>query len=69
MNVSIVVSEAGVDPSVVPVGPAVVNVQKSNLSVQTSTNDKCILHYITYYISHLNRMLDYWIWHGFALMV
>ena len=36
VNVSIVKSGLGVEPSVVPVGPAVVNVQKSNLSVQTS---------------------------------
>ena len=66
MNVSIVVSEAGVDPSVVPVGPAVVNVQKSNLSVQTSTNDikminvfYIILH-TTFLISHFShvRLLD-----------
>ena len=36
VNVSIVVSGLGVEPSVVPVGPAVVKVQKSNLIVQTS---------------------------------
>ena len=38
VKVSIVVSGLGVDPSVVPVGPDVVNVQKSNLMVQTSEN-------------------------------
>ena len=70
VNVSIVVSEDGVDPSVVPVGPAVVNVQKSNLSVQTSTNDiKELKGADQIPISHLNRLLDYWIWYGFALMV
>ena len=36
VNVSIVVSGFGVDASVVPVGPAKVNVQKSNLIVQIS---------------------------------
>ena len=36
VKVSIVVSGFGVDPSVVPVGPAVVKVQKSNLMVQMS---------------------------------
>ena len=45
VNVSIVVSEAGVDPSVVPVGPARVNVQKSKRSVQTSMNDKISIYY------------------------
>ena len=38
VKLSIVVSGFGVDPSVVPVGPDVVNVQKSNLMVQTSEN-------------------------------
>ena len=37
VKVSIVVSDAGVEPSVVPVGPASVKVQKSSLIVQIST--------------------------------
>ena len=45
VNVSIVVSGLGVEASVVPVGPAVVNVQKSNLSVQTSKNEDTYLLY------------------------